>query len=254
MPDGQPLSGLLPMLFGEYGDIASATQPFMTGPMGQSPIFQQQVENFKNLTQPVIQNQFALQGLGGSPALGQAMGVSLGNALVPLMQQDAQNRLAAINLAQQRAGGAGELGLRTEELAQAGPLRAAQAFATGAQPGLQALDLAQQGPLRAAQAYTTGAQPGLQSLGLAGQFGQVAGSQMSDLANQLRQRQELSLSGFGSAGEAQRNVQQQAYDSAYQDYLRRQSLSEASSTGLFGGQVIPSTIGQTSRTKTSSSK
>ena len=229
MAVGQPLSGLLPMLLGEYGDIASSTQPFMTGPMGQSPVLQQAAEQFKALSLPVIQNQFALQGLGGSPALGQAVGVSMGNALVPLMQQDMQNRLSAINLAQQRVGGAGELGVRGEELAQTGPVRAAQA-------------------------YTTSAQPGLQSLDLAGKFGATAGNQMSDLANQLRQRQELSLSAFGSAGEAQRNVQQQAYDSAYQDYLRRQSLSEASSTGLFGGQVLPSTISQNSRTNTSSSK
>lgn len=221
--------GMLPQILGEYGDIASATQPFMSGPVGQSPVLQQAVDQFKALTMPVIQNQFALQGLGNSPALGQAIGVSMGNALVPLISEDMKNRLSAINLAQQRVGGAGQLQLGQQELDQMAALRGAQV--ADASAGRQ-----------------------LQSLGLAGQFGAASGNQMSDLSNQLRQRQELSLSAYGSAGEAQRNVRQQAYDSAYQDYLRRQALSEASSTGLFGGSVLPPTLQQSSRTKTSSDK
>lgn len=238
-----PFSDLLPLFLGEYGSIANATQPYLSGPVGLSPIMRQAIDQFQSLTQPIIQQQFALQGNGNSPALPQALGVSLGNVLVPLMQQDMQNRLAAINLSQQRVGGAGELAIRGDELT----LR-------GDELTLRGDEQQQLAALRAAQIADAAAGRQLQGLGLTGQFGQYAGNQMSNLSDQLRQRQELSLKAYGSAGEAQRNVQQQAYDSAYADYLRRQALSEQTTTGLFGGSVLPPTISQTSRTKTSSSK
>ena len=48
---------------------------------GQSPLTQAAIQAFQNSTLPVIQNQFALQGLANSPALGDAVGSSLAQSL-----------------------------------------------------------------------------------------------------------------------------------------------------------------------------
>lgn len=48
---------------------------------GQSPLTQAAIQAFQQSTLPVIQNQFALQGLANSPALGEAVGSSLAQSL-----------------------------------------------------------------------------------------------------------------------------------------------------------------------------
>lgn len=48
---------------------------------GQSPLTQAAIQAFQQSTLPIIQNQFALQGLANSPAMGEAVGSSLAQSL-----------------------------------------------------------------------------------------------------------------------------------------------------------------------------
>lgn len=57
---------------------------------GQSPLTQAAIQAFQHSTLPVIQNQFALQGLGNSPALGEAVGSSLAQSLPQFIMQGEQ--------------------------------------------------------------------------------------------------------------------------------------------------------------------
>lgn len=67
---------------------------------GQSPLTQAAIQAFQSASLPVIQNQFALQGLANSPALGEAVGSSLAQALPQFIFQGEQlNQSGARNLA-----------------------------------------------------------------------------------------------------------------------------------------------------------
>lgn len=57
---------------------------------GQSPLTQAAIQAFQQSTLPVIQNQFALQGLSNSPALGDAVGSSLAQSLPQFIFQGEQ--------------------------------------------------------------------------------------------------------------------------------------------------------------------
>lgn len=57
---------------------------------GQSPLTQAAIQAFQQATLPVIQNQFALQGLANSPALGEAVGSSLAQSLPQFIFQGEQ--------------------------------------------------------------------------------------------------------------------------------------------------------------------
>lgn len=206
-------------------EITGAITPFTSGPIGGSPIFNAAVEAFRANTLPTIQQQFQLQGLGGSPALGQAAGVALGANLVPLIQSDIANRLAAIGLMQGQQ-----------------QFAAQQTGNYGGVPTLPAFSLAQQTNAQdRAQALQAATLAGNLILGTAAPLGQAA---------QLGQsRQNLALESFGAAGQAQRDISLQQVDAQMQDYLRRQGLAEAATTGIFGGSVIPPALSQSSTTR-----
>jgi len=77
---------------------------------GQSPLTQAAIQAFQSSTLPVIQNQFALQGLGNSPALGEAVGSSLAQSLPQfimggeqLNQSGARTMADIYNMQQQQA-------------------------------------------------------------------------------------------------------------------------------------------------------
>ena len=198
------------------GEISTLLAQFTGGPIGSSPIFGAAVDAFKANTLPVIQQQFQLQGLGNSPALGQAAGTALGANLVPLLQGEMANRLAAIQQMQgRRAGMTSELGLAANIVDQN------QQRALDAARLAGSLQLGLSDPLRAAA-----------------QLGQS--------------RQQLALESFGAAGQAQRGVELERVDAQMQDFLRRQALSEAATTGVFGGSVLPPTLSQSGVSKTSS--
>lgn len=200
--------------------IGTALAQFLGGPPGFSPLTQAAIANFQQQTLPVIQQQFQLQGLGRSPALGQAVGSSLTQALVPFIQTDLANRLQAIQLAQQGLG-----------LSQSAAQAAAQIAAAE----------------RAGQ---------LTGLGQAGQLALGGANALATLGQQHLARQQAALQAFGSAGQAQRAAAQDPLDALRQEFLRRQALAEAGTIGLFGGSVIPPTIqGETiSRTTGSGGK
>lgn len=81
-------------------------------------------------------------------------------------------------------------------------------------------------------------------------LGQNAGT----AAQAQNQQLQTALGGMGGAGQLQQNVTQQQLDNAQMDFLRRQGLSEQSSTGIFGGTVVPPTVQQAAKSTTSSSK
>ena len=106
------------------GIVFPTVEAFTTGAPGASPALRAAIEAFQQQTLPVIQQQFQLQGLQGSPALGIATGRALTQALVPLLQQEQQLRLQAAGLPIQVGGLSAELGR------QAGQERIAQAEIT----------------------------------------------------------------------------------------------------------------------------
>lgn len=225
-------------------DLAAQTtagfSPFMQGPLGQSPMTQAAIGAFTQNTLPVIQNQMALQGLGSSPALGQAVGQSLATALPQFIQGDLSNRLAAIQgLQAQQQIGQGQQQIGQQGIGLAGQLagQAAQQRLAGAQSlqqqqqleqaqqglGQQGLGLAGQFAGQAAQQRLAGAQGlqtqlgleqaqqglGQQGLGLAGQLaGQAAQQRLAGLQG-LQQQQQLTQGGFGLASQIANQQAQQ---------------------------------------------
>ena len=171
---------------------------------GQSPLTQAAIQAFQQSTLPVIQNQFALQGLANSPALGEAVGSSLAQALPQFIFQG-------------------------EQLNQ-----------SGARTMADIASMQQQQQLAANQ----------QALNAYMGLGQQAGT-----AGQLQNQQaQTGLGAFGGVGQLQQSAAQGQLDAGLMDYLRRQGLAEQSSTGLFGGTVLPPTLQQATKSNTTSSK
>jgi len=172
---------------------------------GQSPLTQAAIQAFQQSTLPVIQNQFALQGLANSPALGEAVGSSLAQSLPQFIM-----------------GG--------EQLNQSGARTMADIY-----------NMQQQNQLAANQQA------------LNAYFG--LGSNIAAPAAQLQNQQvQTGLGAFGGAGQLQQGTTQSQLDAAQMDFLRRQGLAEQSTTGLFGGTVLPPTLQQATQSKTTSSK
>ena len=187
-------------------EITQGLQQFMGGPVGYSPMTTAAVNAFQQQSLPVIQQQFELMGMGRSPAMGQAVGSSLTQALVPFIQGDLNNRMQAL-----------QLGLGQQQVGQGAARTAA--------------DIANQSQ-----------QTQLQGLGLAGNLGLGMGQLYGQAGNAELERQKLALQAYGSAGQAQQGVTQSALDAQQQDFLRRQALAEQGSFGIFGGSVIPPTL------------
>ncbi len=68
---------------------------FAGGDFGNSPAVQQAVQGLQQQIIPQVQNQYAQMGLGASGALGNQIGRSYAQQLVPLYQQGMTNQLAA---------------------------------------------------------------------------------------------------------------------------------------------------------------
>ena len=202
-------------------ELTGMLQPFVSGPVGGSPMFDAAVQAFRANTLPTIQQQFQLQGLGGSPALGQAAGVALGANLVPLIQNDMANRMQAIQLMQQGQ----QFG--TQQLGN-----------LSGQPTLPAMTLA-------ADVTNQNRAQALQAASLAGNLILSSAGPLNQAAQLAQARQQLALQSFGGAGTAQRDIALETADAQMQDYLRRQSLAEAATTGIFGSTGIPPSITST---------
>ena len=155
----------------------------LTDITGLSPITQAlidaQMQAFNVNALPVIQNQFALQGLANSPALGQAVGQSLATAFPGFIQ-------TGESLGQSQAGLAANIG-NQEAMRQ---LQAAQLS------GNLLLGLGQNVLSPAAQFQSGQAQLGLGALGGAGQLQQgLAQSQAEATQMDFLRRQGLAEQG-----------------------------------------------------------
>lgn len=185
--------------------VQQGISPFLQGSPGASPLTQAAMANFQSNVSPVIQNSMTLQGLGQSPAVGQALGQSLAAALPQFTQMDFANRFNAANALQ------GE-----EQLNQ----NAARLSA----------DISNQEAMRQ-----------LQGASLGGNLLLGASSNILAPASQLQQQQQMNaLQGFSGAGQLQQGLTQARGDAAQQERLRQQSLAESGTTGIFGG--FPSTL------------
>ena len=226
---------ILPQLTGPSalsGQIQAGLTPFFQGQIGQSSVFDAAVNAFRENTLPVIQNQLNLQGLGSGPAIANVAGRSLGANLVPLIQNDITNRLSALSQGSQldqinanRLGAGAGVAQAEEQLNQSAAALQADIANRAAQNNLQAQQL---------------------NANLLLGFGQQIASPAAQL--QLQQAQGA-LGGLSTAGETQRNVQQQGLDAQNLDFLRRQGLAEQSTTGLFG-TVLPPTLQQSGSSTT----
>ena len=215
-------------------EITQQLQGFMGTQPGLSPLSQAGLTAFQQQTLPVIQQQFELQGLGRSPALGTAVAGGLSQAMVPFIQNDLANRMQAIQLSGQFG-----LGGRAQSLAE---------FMQPAQLGQSAAGLA-------AQIGQNEANRQLQALGLQGQFAMGMTDPLARSAALEQQRQSLALQGFGAAGTAQRDVQQQLIDEQNREFLRRQGLAEQGTFGAFGTVLPPAfQSGSTTTSKPSGGK
>ena len=223
----------------QYGNMTQAEitqqlQGFIGMPGGVSPQTQAAIAAFQQAQLPIIQQQFELQGLGRSPALGSAVGGALTQAMVPFMQSDLTNRMNALQMVSQQQ----QFG-RTQGLAE---------YMQPAQLGQSAAGLA-------AQIGQNESNRQLTALGLQGQLAMGMTDPLSRAAALEQARQQMALQGFGAAGTAQRDVQQQLIDEQNRDFLRRQGLAEQGTFGAFGTVLPPAfQSGSTTTSKPSGGK
>lgn len=192
--------------------------PFLLGAPGSSPLTAAAIDAFNRNTRPLIENQLTLAGLGNSGALGVATADALAGALPQFILQDFDNRFKAAGVLQ----GEDQLNQSAAQLAA---------------------NIANQEATRQIQAFGTA---GNLVLGLGDPFTQAGAQQ--------QQQQQTALQAFGAGGDIQQQTAQGALDAAQLERLRQQGLAEASTTGLFGGSVIPPSGLQTTNSRSSSGK
>jgi len=213
--------------------LMASLDPMLTGAPGSSPLTQAAIEAWKVQTLPILQQQAQLQGLGRSPALQQMMGQSLAVAMPQFIQSDITNRLAAAKMLPETL---------TNQNAVAGLLQ------QGRTQGVQAMQgeeqLTQSAAQLAASIANQEAQRQIQASQVAGQLF-LGGTEPLLRAAQLQQEQQkIALQAAGTGGELQRSVAQEVLDAGQMERLRLQGLSEAMTTGLFGGSVLPPAMSQ----------
>jgi plasmid maintenance system antidote protein VapI len=252
--------------------IQTTLLPYMQGGPGSSPMLDAATAAFQQAQLPMLQEQMTLTGMGESPLAVQVYGNVLAQNLVPLIQADMANQLAATGQAQQLgaqqfqqqiqpellAVQQGELGVHQGELGLAQQMQPAQ-LALQEQLGMGQLGLSQQQlnqqaaaqaaaiandeALRQMQAYGTA---GNMYLGLTNPYSQAMQGQIG--------QQQTALTGYSQAGTTQQMTAQQVEDAMRMELLRLQGLGEATSTGVFGGSTVPPSIAETSSTTGSTSK
>ena len=212
--------------------LQAALNPMMTGAPGSSPLTQAAIEAWKQTTMPIVQQQFQLQGLGRSPAMPQALGNSLAVAMPQFIQADLQNRLRASELYNAFGGRVGQ-----ERFQGVNAMQGEEGLTQNA--AKLAADISNQESQRQLQSFATGGQL---LLGLTDPLRSAAQIQQA--------QQQLGLQAFGAGGELQQTTAQNVADAAQMERLRQQGLAEQSSTGLFGGSVLPPTLGTATTTTT----
>lgn len=202
---------------------------FTGGQLGQSPATLAATRAFNQFSVPEIEQQLALAGLGRSGAVGTSIGDAQVKAMIPLLATEMANRLQA-------TGMTADIG----QAAQGRKLQAGQIMGNiGGDVGKQGLGAAQLIANTGLQSDTLRLQAAQQAATIAAQ--QAAAGQV--LANRARADTQAALEAAGLP----REIAAQQAEAAYNDYIRQQQLSEAATLGPLG-QVLPSTIGQVSKT------
>lgn len=239
---------LRPVMSGQQQAMASLT-PFLTGAPGSSPLTDAAIEAFKVKTLPIIGNQMTLRGLGHSPAVAQVAGETLAMALPEFINADLRNRLNAAQLVGELGSGATTQGANlyrsTADVGQNAATLASSITGREAELGLSgarlSADIANAEAMRGLEAYRT-----------AGQL-QLGLTDSAARAAQIQQEQQrLALQAGQAGGGLQRDIAQGVADAVQAERLRLQGLSEGGTFGVFGS-VVPTSIGQTSTTRSSSS-
>lgn len=262
------------------GDIQKTLGGYMQGGPGSSPMLDAATAAFQKQMLPMLQNQMTLAGVAESPLAVESYGNVLAGQLVPLIQNDMQNQLAAAQQAQGLAATQGQRGYQAAQLAQEGALTreglASQERISGNQIGLQRElglgDLDLRRDLGMGQLDVSRKQMELQAAVAAGQMSAAEadrqmnaylqmGQLMLGLTNPMSQamqgqmgQQQTALTGYSQAGQLQQGTAQQVLDALRMEMLRLQGMSEGGTTGLFGGNVLPPALAQGSTTSGSSSK
>ena len=237
---------------------------FSQGALGSSPATLAAMSAFNQFSVPEIEQQLALAGLGRSGAVGQSIGDAQAKAMVPLLQTEMANRLQAANAtagigqaeqARQIQTAGIMAGLSQQEINALLGAAGVQAGVGGAQQGrtIQAGNImgnigqnvgqqALQDAQIRANLGTSAAQQQLQ----AAQLAASVAAQQAQIGNTLAQRARADAAAALQAAGIPREVALQQAEAAYQEFLRQQRLAEAVTTGPLG-QVLPSTIGSTTK-------
>lgn len=99
-PEQQALINQITAFGANNPDLANARAAetsLTAGPIGSSPLTQQAMQAWEQFTKPTVESSAALAGLGNSGALAENLAGSETQALVPLLQQEIQNRQGAVS-------------------------------------------------------------------------------------------------------------------------------------------------------------
>lgn len=178
--------------------------------IADDPAIAQALANFRQSVAPGIQNDAAMAGLGNSSAMVNALSQTQGQMLEPLYQ----DAFAREQHTQDRGYGAMENEASRQQHVQDRGYGATEE------------ELA-----RRERSYVRGAEAQ-----------QGATDRLMQMSQMQNQRQGGAIGTLAQLGGTERGVEQQGNESAYNDMLRRQALSEAALYQPFGG-MLPSAFG-----------
>jgi len=219
---------------------------FTQGDLFQSPATQAAMKAFSEQAVPQIESRLALRGMENSGAAAEAFAQAQTQALVPLLQQELQQRQAAVPMlaALAEAQSARERGDQARQL-QAGLQIAGQTSEAGARASdrqredlTRAVTLGSQlsgqmagiGGLAAARERADLDRMLAAQSGLAGQYANLGNTLATrDMAGQAQQ-----FGQYGQLGQQYQNVSQMLADRDRQDLLRQIGAYESGANQLYG--------------------
>lgn len=217
-----------------------AFQPYLTpqyNDQGLTPYMQAAIQNYELNILPAIQNQYALIGLGSSPAMAEGVAAGYYSMLPQALQLQQQAQIAA-------AQGAGTLaGIDTQRygidqstaLGYAGLDVQRYGIDQNTNLGYAGLDTQRYGIDQQSAAQAAMRELQAQQIALQGELGYGSLANQAS-QNELMQRQ-LALQAYGLAGQLQQNQYQMELDAYYNEMMRLQNLGIFALSGGFGAPV-----------------
>lgn len=214
---------------GTYDDLISQSQagfqPYLSpgyDSQGLSPYMAAQIANFEANVKPRIQNEYALMGLGTSPAMAEGVAAGYYSMLPQALQLQQQGQLAA-------ASGIGQLASYANQR---------YGIDQNSALGYAGLDTQRYGIDQQSAAAAAARELQAQQIALQGElgYGQLG---LGAASNELQQR-ALALQAMGMAGQLENQQYQQQIDNYYNEMLRLQQLALLGLTGVqspIGSQV-----------------